>query len=267
MNRVKFSFNAGDLIVLMASLSELNNVNLYQRINLPAYYFEGALHPVVDKGNNMVCCNEDIFERLYPLISYQEYIESFSMWTGQEVDYNMDETRDRKYIPMPYGDMYSWNSALFPEFQTDLSENWIDVFHNPEDWFDNAKFDFYRNKIIINRTERYTNPYISYFFLKPYEREILFSGTKKEHELFCDQWDLDLELLVTQDFLELARILSTSRFGIYNQSLHFHIAQSMHLPRILELCPQFPNTFIHGRDGYQFYYQKSLEYYFNKLIQ
>lgn len=263
MNRVKFSFNAGDLVVLMASLKKLHadtgkRITLYQYLNLPAYYFEGATHPVVDKENNMVCCNEEMFDRLYPIISKQNYIESFEKWTGQGVDYNIDETRDRKYVPMPYGDMFSWNSALYPELNADPSDDWIEV--------DVPKNSFWGDKIIINRTERYINPYVSYFFLKPYEDKIYFSGTQNEYELFSRQWGLTLNHLITENFYELAQIMKSCKFGIYNQSLHFHIAQSMHTPRILELCAPFPNTFIHGRDGYQFYYQKSLEYYFQKLM-
>jgi hypothetical protein len=37
------------------------------------------------------------------------------------------------------------------------------------------------------------------------------------------------------------------------------------VPRILEICPQLPNCIPVGPNGYDFYHQGSLDYYFGKL--
>jgi hypothetical protein len=143
----------------------------------------------------------------------------------------------------------------------DLSEEWLD-----SDYWDWPKRYDYKDKIIINRTERYINPYISYFFLKDYENDIIFSGTEHEHEIFCKQNNLQMPRLEINNFLELAKTIASCRFFVGNQSLNWHLADAQKVTRILELCPQFPNTFPTGANGYAFYHQKTLEYYFQQRL-
>lgn len=256
---LKHSFNSGDLIILLPGLKHLYELTgkktiVYQRRNFPAYYYDGAVHPTEHDGKP-VCMNQQGFDMIKPLIESQEYIESFQVWEGQEVEFDIDLTRDSKSIPMPSGLIHHWAWALAPAMACDLSIAWLNV--EPQ------KFG---GKVIINRTERYINPYISYFFLKDYEKEIVFSGTEREHENFCKQNNLQIPRLIVKDFLELAQVIKTCRFGVFNQSLNFHLADAQKVPRILELCPQFPNTFPTGANGYAFYHQKTLQYYFEKLM-
>lgn len=262
--RIKHSFAGGDLITLLPGLRQLysatgRKIILYQRLNLEVHYYEGALHTTQNAGIP-VCMNAEMFERLRPLIEYQEYIEKFEIWEGQPYDWDIDDTRDSKAIPMPAGLIHTWAWAKFPEMSTDLSIPWLQI---PSE---SIKKDVYADKILINRTQRYTNPYITYFFLRGHEDRLLFSGTEGEHSLFCTEWDLDIPHLKTDNFLQLTQIMSWCRGGIYNQSLHFHLADAVKSPRILELCTSFPNTFPTGANGHGFYHQKSAELYFDKLI-
>jgi len=262
--RVKHSFNAGDLITVMAGLRQMSQdkgvkVKLFQRLDLPAFYYDGQINATTDKDGQSVCMNENMFYKLKPLIESQDYIESFEVWEGQDVHLNFDVTRDSRATPMPNGTLYSWNESIFPEAATDLSIPWLNVDNN------SIKRDYYKDKIIINRTQRYINPYIDYYFLKDYEDVVLFSGTDDEHTAFCSQWNLNLKKLEVNNFYHLAQIISWSKFGIYNQSMNFHIADALKAPRILELCGQFPNTFITGANGFQFYKGEAMRFYFNKL--
>jgi ADP-heptose:LPS heptosyltransferase len=120
-------------------------------------------------------------------------------------------------------------------------------------------------KIIINRTQRYNNPYINYFFLKNYENDLVFIGTKKEGELFNKQYELNIEIVEESDFLRVSKLIESCRFFIGNQSICWHIADALKVPRLLEVCSQFPNTFPTGKDGYVFLHQQSLELLFDKL--
>lgn len=274
---VKHSFNAGDLIVLLSGIRHLyedtgKKTRVYQRLNLGAFYYEGAVHPIESEGKP-VCMNQQIFDMMKPLIESQEYIESFQVWQGEEVEFDIDLTRDSKWIPMPSGLIHHWAWALVPAMACDLSKNWLSV--TPKKETENWDINFGEKKyipgllkeyIIINKTERYFNPYISYFFLKPHEDKIIFSGTEHEHEIFCKNNNLQIPRLVVKDFLELAQAIASCKFFIGNQSLNWHLADSQHRQRILELCPQFPNTFPTGTNGYAFYHQKSLQYYFEKLM-
>lgn len=257
---VKHSFNAGDGITIMAGLKKLyedtgKKIKFMQRLNLPAYYYDGQVSTTTDNSGNSVCMNESLFKKFKPLIESQKYIESCDIWEGQPVDYDFDLTRDSKSIPMPASTIHSWYTSIFPEMQSDLSKPWITV---------EGKVN--ESAIIVNRTRRYTNPYITYYFLNKYSDKVWFSGTDDEHKSFCAEWKLDIPKIMDNDFYELAVIIKKSRFGIYNQSMNFHIADAIKSKRILELCAVFPNTFVNGSDGYQFYRQVALEYYFEKLI-
>ena len=259
--KIKHSFNAGDLITILPGLWQLyvstgRKVQIFQRLGLPAHYFDGQINSTVDESGNSVCMNERLFNLVKPLVEAQDYIQSMEVWEGQAVDLDYDATRDRKSVPMPFGLIHTWGEAVFPQTSTDLSEAWITV--EPD--------DKYKDKVIVNRTRRYTNPYVTYYFLKDYEGKIVFSGTEAEHEHFCTANNLKIELIQAGDFLELAAAISTCKFGIYNQSVAWHIADAIKAPRVLEVCQQFPNTFATGNNGYHAFGQSAMEFYFKKLI-
>lgn len=259
---IKHSYNAGDLIVLMSGLKELHKkfkkkIKIYQVIDLPAFYYTGAISPIIDGNGQQVCMNRTMFNMLKPLIEYQEYIESFEEYQGQEIQFDIDITRDSRMIPMPAGLIHHYAFSVFPEMSCDLSQKWIEC-PCPEINFE--------KKYIINRTQRYNNAYINYFFFKKFEDNLVFMGTNNELELFNSQFNLDLKKVDCVDFLHLATTMKMYDGGFYNQSFLWHLADAMKLPRILELCVQFPNTFPTGANGYAFYHQKALEYYAIKMF-
>jgi len=260
---IKHSYNAGDLIVLMSGLQELykkhnKKVIIYQVLDFPAFYYNGAISPIINNDGQQVCMNEEMYKRLKPLIEYQDYIESFEIYKGEKVDFDVDLTRDSRMIPMPAGLIHHYAFSVFPEMSCDLSVKWIktpDYNTNPIE------------KIIINRTQRYTNAYIDYYFLKDIQDKFVFLGAKSELEAINKQFNLSLQYLDSIDFLHLATMMKSYTGGIYNQSFLWHLADAMKLPRILELCNQFPNTFPTGANGYAFYNQKALEYYTNTMLK
>lgn len=264
MSSIKHSFNLGDLITILPALQSCYEANgekftIYQVLNFPAVYYDAATHPTQFNGDD-VCMNEEMFNMMKPLMEGQDCIDSFEVWEGQEVRYDLDKTRDRKMIPMPFADIHFWPTFVFPELSPD--------FFSASLYVDYKKYSAYsyRGKIIINITERYRNPYISYFFLKKHELDVVFAGTEKEHKLFCETFKLNVPLLVVKDFLELAVYINNCKFFIGNQSLCWHIADKLQKPRVLEFCAPFPNTFPTSSNGYVFANQESLQYYFNQLI-
>lgn len=259
---VLHSFNAGDAIVSLCGLKALSElkgkkIRFYQRLGLSAHYFDGQIASTVNEKNESVCMNERLFSMLQPLIAAQPYIESCEIFTGQSIHYNFDLTRDSKSIAMPAGTTHSWYMGVFPEMNCDPSKPWIEV---PE------RDSMLKDLILVNRTHRYTNPYINFFFLKKYEEQVFFSGTDDEYESFKKEWDLNIGRINADNFYHLAKIIQSVKFGIYNQSMHFHIADATSSKRVLELNTMFPNTFINGANGCQFYHQKALEYYVERLM-
>lgn len=260
----KHSFNSGDLITVLPGIKHMYEQTgfkaiVYQRIGLPADYGHNDPHPVKSEDGRHVCMNMEMFKMMKPLIEAQEYIERFEIWEGQEVQFDYDKTRQSSQMPLPGGDIHKWPSLIYPQLECQLDDRWIKI---PK-----RLIEFkYHDMIYINLTERYRNPYINYYFLRTHENICRFLGTEKEHEIFCNQWGLNIRHLESDNFLFLAKMMTGCRFFIGNQSLCWHIADAMKVPRILEVCAQYPNTFPTGKNGRSFILQESLEFLFHKFL-
>lgn len=264
---IKHSFKGGDLICILPGLQKIYKERgirwrIYQRIGMPEFINEQTKQYTTD----MVCMDRMLFDNLKPLIESQEYIESFEVWEGQPVDIDTDLSRDSNSVPFPAGEIHHWTWATAPELACDLSVPWLKV--NPMTYCNTNKgVRQLSETLIFNRTERYINPYITYYFLKQYEGNIVFSGSESEHKAICESWNIDVPLLLTEDFLELARVISSCKLFVGNASLNFHIADAIKTNRVIELSRIFPNTFPTGANGYGFYSQKAAEFYVQKLMQ
>lgn len=259
--KFKHSYNAGDLIASLPGIKHFCEQTqakaiIYQRIGLRADYDHNKKHPTVDESGQQVSMNKSMFERLKPLIEYQDYVQEFAEWKGEKVDCDFDFTRFDKRMPLQLGPIHRWPFLVFPQLECEIRSKWLEV--QP---YEN------NNKIIVNRTFRYNNVYTDYFFLKEFQSDICFVGTNDERNKFCKDFNLDLPLWYVDDFLELARVIAGCRFFLGNQSMCWHIAEALGVRRILEVDPEFPNTFPILKNGYSFVAQASLEYRFNELIK
>jgi hypothetical protein len=303
----KHSFNSGDLISVLPGIKHLcekNNTKaiVYQRLNLQADYGHNDPHPVKDNNGRHVCMNEDIFNMMKPLLEAQPYIEKFEIWEGQQAMIDYDKTRHNSQMPLPGGSIHKWPSLIYPQLECDLNEPWISIPANvnyqlawevemahlapslsPEEIiriYDQTGRLFFKrhesrvvranicnDKVLINRTERYQNPYIDYSFLKMHEDVTVFAGTRQEYDIFCKKWNLTYAAYLSVDnFLDLSIAIKKCKLFIGNQSFCWHLADAMKVPRILEVCAQYPNTFPTGSNGYSFITQEALEFRFHKLL-
>lgn len=263
---LKHPYNLGDLITVLPGLQQLYKstgikTRIYQQLNLPAVYLDDKDHPVKNESGIMVTMNLQTFKMLQPLVEEQEYIESFRIWQGEEVQFDIADTRDRSQVPSLYGLIHTWPMLAFPQLHCDLSEAWIKA--NPEK---PSYYNLQPRTIIINRTQRHYNPHIHYGFLKEYEKDCGFIGTADEHKAFCEAFDLNIERFMVPDFLSLANTLNACTLFIGNQSFCWHVADAMKIPRLLEVSPDYPNTLPTGAKGYGFLYQNALLYYFKKMV-
>lgn len=262
---VKHYANIGDLISTLAGLKSYaeskNRTLVYcQQLNVVGDYL-GQPHPTKDKDDKMVMCNQQMFDMIKPLLLAQKYISDFQIFNGQEIDIDLDVIRTKVFVNIPHQSIQQWPIMAFPELACDLSKTWIAV---PNTYY--LDYDL-KDKVILNFTERWRNPSISYYFLKKYQRSLIFSGTENEHKLFCESWELDMPYLEVSDFLYLAVALKKCKFLLSNQSFMFNLSFAMHTPHILELFQNADNcqTFI-GKDSYGFLHQTSVEYYFDLLM-
>ncbi|MHB1316958.1 MAG: hypothetical protein ACYCZW_03870 [Minisyncoccota bacterium] len=296
-------YAGGDLISLLPGLRHVFKETgkkwiIYQRIDFELFYYEGMIPATVDSEGKAVSMNRRHFDMLKPLLLAQDYIEDFREWKGEKCDIDMEKSRDLRTIPIPYSPLVFWGFFIAPELQCDLSEAWvtfepiqtiqpitidvtsfditlkdaIEIWHQTGNLYYKQGItnillpNLCKDKILINRTQRYTNPNVHYYFLKQYEKDLIFTGTKDEYNLFCKQWELNIPYLEVKDFYELVQAIDLCKFTICNQSLFFHLCDSIKKPRILEVCSKFPNTFPTGKDGYAFVYQEALEIYTHKLF-
>lgn len=253
--KIRHSWNPGDLITILPGLQHLYKTQntrtvFMQRLNFPAFYYQNATHPTKFEGEQ-VCMNQSMWDMMLPLLKSQEYIEDAFVWEGQEFNLDFDLSRDRTLIPIPNGSIHHWPWFIMPDLACDLSKEWVKC----------NKVS--NNNIIVNFTQRYRNPHLSYYFLKGYD--VKFVGTEEEHELFCKQNNLSLEHLKVNDFKELAEIIKGARLFIGNQSFCWHLADAMKVNRIVEICPSFPNTFPTGANGHAVLYQDAMELLVNIL--
>jgi hypothetical protein len=259
--RYKTSSPAGDLISYLPGIRQIymdkgKKAVIYQRLDMIGGSYSGSLHPFSNEFGDPVCMPQGMFDMLRPLLLSQEYIEDFIVYTGQEIDIDMDKIRLEIFTNQPKGSLNRWPAYAFPNMATDLSEIWIEM---------NKRYD-YSGKAILNYTQRHRNYSISYFFLKKYEPDLIFAGLPEERDLFCKQWGLDIPRLEVNDFFELAGHINGCKFFAGCQSFCFQLAEGLKVPRILETFPLLPNIIPIGKHAYDYYHQQSCEHYFEKLM-
>jgi len=272
--------NAGDLIATLPGMRHVYRTTgrkavIYQQLDMPGHYMAGLVHSVKDEKGVQVTMNQRMFDMLKPLLLVQDYVESFEVYTDQKIEVDLAIIREslivsptepekpptmipaKVYVNIPAGALPSWIMLAYPPMACDISEPWIET---PGLEVINKSY------ILVNRTQRYQNESIDYSFLKQYQSELLFTGTEKEHALFCKEFKLDFPRLQVDNFLDLAEVMRMCRFFIGNQSFPWNLANAMDIPRILEMYPLAPNCqpFI-GKYNYGFYHQIPLEYYVDLL--
>lgn len=258
---------AGDLLSCLPGMRQIyretgKKAVIMQRLNVMGHYYENAIHSTYDEEKRPVCMSKTMWEMLVPLLEQQEYIDHCEVWEGQSVDIDLDRMRENAYTPAPNGDLYHWQSLLNPQMATFLGEIWLTVPPSHNKFYDLV----IPENVIINRTERYTNQLITYFFLKGFQDRLIFAGTEKEHAVFCKEWGLEIPRLIINNFLELAQAIQSCKFMIGNQSMIYHMAEGMGKKRLLEVFPHVANVWPHTSNGFPFMHNVTLEYYFNKFI-
>lgn len=256
------SGNAGDTIAAIPAIREFYRKTqikptLYLRKDVEAFYYEGAIHPVKNsETGKSVMLNQAMIDMLIPLLKAQPFLEDVRTWKDEEIAVDLDAIRETN-VGMPGLSINRWIFYVYPDLACDLSKEWLVV---PD-----SEKDLAKGKIIITRTERYLNSNANYAFLKPFEDELIFSGTMREYNNFCMTFDLNIKKLTVDNFLTLAQAIKQSRFHITNQTMANQISTGLMHPSILEACTFAPNCIPIGENRYDFLAQAGLEYYFSLL--
>jgi len=261
--KFKSSSPAGDLLSMMAGIKQIcselgTKAIIYQRLNMTGIGYHGAIHPFKNDIGDEVTMNEYMFNVVRPLLIAQDYIKDYIIYEGQEFNYDLDKIRMEIFTNQPHGSINRWIFYCYPQFSTDLSKPCLRVYQKA--------YSTRYHGIILNFTYRYRNSVINYHFLKKYEGKLFFVGLKDEYEFFSKQWNLNIEYLNCNNFLEVAESIDNSYGFLGNQSSCYQIAENLKVPRILEISPMMPNVIPTGKNAYDFYHQQAVEYYVEKLF-
>lgn len=259
----KTSSPCGDLVSFLAGIRQMwihtgKKGVVYQRLGMEGISYEGAVHPYENEHKIPIAFNQYTFDMMRPLLLSQEYIEDYLVYTGQEYEIDFDLVRLHTYTNQPKGSLNRWFNHSFPEMASDLSKKWIDIHEGIS--------APYKDKVVINFTQRHRNHIVTYFFLKQYEQQIIFAGLEKERDIFCKEWSLNIPHLQVDNFYELAKVISECKFFLGNQSFCFQLAEALKTPRILEIFPMLPNVIPTGENAFDFYHQSEAEFHFHKLL-
>jgi hypothetical protein len=241
------SGHTGDIINILPIikyLSKMHVCNLYIQLDLPAT----SHYP--DHPAGQLFMNKKIYEMLLPLLKKQEYINSVDIFINQNIDINFDLIR---HFPI----QLSFDSMKFGAHISGVQPDLAQTFLNVED---HKKL---KNKIVILRSLRYQNHFINYNFLNKY-KDVYFVGTFKEYENLKLSIK-NLKFYKCKDFLEMAEIIKSCKLFIGNSSLGFTIAEGLKVPRLLEASPWNPSQQVHGKNGFDFFFQPHFENFFKLL--
>lgn len=257
----KFSGFCGDVIHYMAGIKKVceeqgRKAIIYIWLDRPGLLYDGAQHPYEGK-----MINRYAFDMMRPLLMYQPYVDDVVIWQGEKVHIDMDDIRQTQ-LGMPFGNLAHWIGMRFGDMQSDLTERWL--YTIPMSEF--PQFGNVSRSIVVNRTSRYHNDLVSYFFLEQYQDNLIFAGLESEYYNFRNEWNLPrMKLLKVQNFMELAVVIRNCKFFIGNQSMCFAIAEALKVPRILEICQFAPNVHPVGRHAHYFHNQGALVYWTQRL--
>lgn len=201
------------------------------------------------------------YDELYPIVSKQVYIASFSIYSDQKYDINLNDFRN-------YGGLYkeSWLQIMANTYQFPLIEKpWITL---------NTYDDKYKDVVLIHRST-YSHRQIKNFFniLGPIAQKnkcMFITCNVKEYELFPLKYLVPMEL--KSNLLEMYTAINSCKFFIGNQSSPLVIAYSLFKPALGELTEgRFYDNTNHYESfnwvGFQGNYTKTLNKYTDITIK
>ncbi len=186
---------------------------------------------------------EFTFNELKPVLEKQSWVNSFSLYTNQNINVNLNLFRDSKFL-------YStnWIQVYFNTFLNDIripmDYSWIDV---PEN-------DDYKNILLVNRSPRHALSLNSRLQYEKYADEFKDSAYFMCFHIYqFDQFPLKdkFKLLKVDTLYQMFQAIKSCKLYIGNQSAPSAIATSLDVLRKIELLDGIDS--IHYVDDYKFY--------------
>lgn len=218
MKSAVISGDIGDVLYSLCTVKALGIELVYLNVD-PKYKLRGI---------GQTKFNEKGALMLKPLIESQPYIKEVKLYDGERVDYNLDLFR--YYGDLTFSNLCYTMLKTFGCSQEEMTKQWL--FVEPVSV----------KPVLINKTERYLNKNVDWnAFLESYGAFMGFVGIEKEYENFTKEYNIDIPFYHTNNFLELAQIISGSSIFIGNQSSPYAIAEGLKKDTIQVVCDECPN--------------------------
>ena len=212
----------GDIVYALPAIISMGGGDL--KVSLASKAYKSA--PMT--GNDVT--------QLAELLETIPCLDSVSVYEGGRVDCNLNRFRN---VCSDYAHLARCHLLTFG-VGYDLSQPWLDA-----DVIGRRQ----EAPIVVSRSGRY-HGYFDWDVLKGREHECVFLGTKGEYEEFEDVTGIELPYLGGLTMLEMARVIAGSSLFIGNQSFPYAVAESMKVPRVLEVFMDALNSLPSGRGGY-----------------
>lgn len=189
-----------------------------------------ALPAIRDRGGgNLFVKQEKNYLVLQRLIENQEYIYSFDIYTGQPVDYNLDNVvsiPNIDYNPL----VHSYRELVGLSFEITVKP-WLTL--------PNVYLKNHPEYTVINRSLQYHDDNDSWRERIEKEKSksstLYFLGFKEEYESFCRNIDNTIPWLEINDLYDAAVLLNFSRYVITGPGVILSLCQGLGITVEIEI--------------------------------
>lgn len=170
------------------------------------------------------------------LVEKQPYIKEFRSWKdGDTREWDSGGFR----LANMHMATYTLLNAYYRHFKSKFPNS--PCGDGSKAWLTCGKSPKAKDRIIINRTDRYRNKFFPWNeIVQFYGKRLLFVGTPDEHEKFCNDFG-EVEYQKTKDMLDVAELINGSLLFIGNQSCANAIAEGLKHDLIQETSLDIPD--------------------------
>jgi hypothetical protein len=175
--------------------------------------------------------SNEAFEFIRPLLEIQSYVHSVALYEGEPIDYNLDEFREVAFrSACNLVDAFYLTFGVIPD-STNHFEPWLDAPAPPPGP---------RKRVVVSRSPRslgnraIDNLFYHYLVRQDLEKHGVFVGLPDEHAHFQQLFDVNIELAITNNAYDMAKIVNSADLWVGNQGLGNCIAEGLKKTSILE---------------------------------
>lgn len=136
----------------------------------------------------------------------------------------------------------------------ELQSGWVNANAQPDPWLKVSPSARARGRVVCHRSPRYHNPYFRWDLVgEALGTQMLFVGLPHEVEELRRVTKVHAEYAITNDYLDLAKLIAGADLFIGNQSSPMALAIGLGVPFIQETCLWTPDCLFPRSNGFYCY--------------